>query len=213
LPASRPLSHPRARQRSLATGTRPLCHPRAQHANPPQVSSPAPPNLVVHLRNDLRIGWFFDSMPVSVLERDGVIPTGRNLDLCCEGRPVGILLISCAAPSLACSLAPPTPRAYQSATWAAGITWSRRRLGGSETSGGRQPGPLWSRRCGTSGRSAFIDRRKAMAVLDGVEVLHAVSHGDWPRWLVIAVPAAQPCDHPNWRGPACGLDTLATEPQ
>jgi hypothetical protein len=43
-----------------------------------------------------------------------VIPTAQNLDLCCEGRPVGILLISRAA-------APPTPRAYQSAVWAAGI--------------------------------------------------------------------------------------------
>ena len=40
--------------------------------------------------------------------------------------------------------------------------------------------------------------------MDGVKILHAVSHGDWPRWLVIAVPATKPGDHPTGMGKAAG---------
>src|ERR1700733_332105 len=45
----------------------------------------------------------------------GLIPAARKSDAPIGGRAAGILLISRAA-------APPTPRAYQSALWAAGMT-------------------------------------------------------------------------------------------
>jgi hypothetical protein len=51
-----------------------------------------------------------------------LIPAARKIDSSIKGRAADILSVSRAAPSFACSVAPPTPRAYQPALRAAGIT-------------------------------------------------------------------------------------------
>jgi hypothetical protein len=43
---------------------------------------------------------------------------------------------------------------------------------------------------------------KPPAAVDGVELFHAASHGDWPRRLIVAVPPAQASDDPACPGKA-----------